>query len=686
MLTLLAAIACFSVVVAASAQTRSHEIVPEDYFTLQSAGSPVFSPDGQYVAWVQSGWEGPGGGRRSDLWVMRANGEQQLRLTFDIARPHGIAWGAESEWIYFGGRWDRGEEKPPYDGTHQVWRIRRGATDLQAVSRVDDGIDLFELSRDGQLLYYTVGSEHYDEEWKKLRKKWSDLEYGHGVVEYSEVRRLDLRTWRDEQVLEGDRVIHLMTLAPQGDRLALQTSPDEEIIFNEGWSNIEVLDIESGELGVVTAPDWREDHPAQFGWLTEMAWSQDGRALAFDVAFDGYPTQIWVAEWQDGAPQLQQIERPGDVSYSGGLSWRGDTRALLYLGEERARQEIYQVSSVENGQQGNTSGFIGMDVVMTSYAFDDQGRRAIVAADYLDRVGELYNLEKGILRRLTSVNGHMEEWILPQIQDFTWTGADGDEVHGILELPADYDPASGERLPTIIELHGGPTSSTKHRFRLWIYGRALMAAKGYALLSPNYHGSTGFGDEFLTKLIGRENEIEVTDIANGTEALIEAGIADRDRIGVMGWSNGGYLTNCMIVARPDLYKAASSGAGVLDMVIQWGIEDTPGHVINFVEGLPWEQAEEYQRASPLFGLDRVTTPTLIHVGGNDPRVPPAHSRALYRALYHYLDVPVELVVYPNEPHGLSTYDNRLAKMQWDLAWFDKYLLGMDDESAQTKSD
>ena len=109
------------------------------------------------------------------------------------------------------------------------------------------------------------------------------------------------------------------------------------------------------------------------------------------------------------------------------------------------------------------------------------------------------------------------------------------------------------------------------------------------------------------------------------------------------------------------------------MVIQWGTEDTPGHVINFVGGLPWEVAEHYKAASPLYQLDRVQTPTLIHVGGADPRVPPAHSRALYRALRHYLNVPTELVVYPGEPHGLTTHENRLAKMEWDLAWFGKYL-------------
>jgi len=143
----------------------------------------------------------------------------------------------------------------------------------------------------------------------------------------------------------------------------------------------------------------------------------------------------------------------------------------------------------------------------------------------------------------------------------------------------------------------------------------------------------------------------------------------------MGWSNGGYLTNCVITKAPGKFKAASSGAGVLDMVIQWAIEDTPGHVINFAEGLPWDSLDHYVASSPLYELHKVTTPTLIHVGGQDPRVPPAHSRALYRALHHYLEVPCELLVYPGEPHGLTTARNRLAKMTWDLAWFDRYILG-----------
>jgi len=290
-------------------------------------------------------------------------------------------------------------------------------------------------------------------------------------------------------------------------------------------------------------------------------------------------------------------------------------------------------------------------------------------------VGDLYRLsENGDRLRITDLNSQVAEWRLPQMEVVSWTGGDGDTVEGILELPQGWEPADGP-LPLIVELHGGPTSATRYQLRLWIYGRALMAAKGYALLSPNYHGSMGYGDDFMTKLIGRENVIEVVDIRTGVEALVKRGIADPERLGVMGWSNGGFLANAMITAEPGLFRAASSGAGVVHQVLQWSVQDTPGHNINFMQGLPWENPDAYRAGSPLYKLGGVTTPTLIHVGGADPRVPPAHSRALYRALRHYLKVPVELVIYPGEGHRLSIRANRLAKMKWDLAWFERYLKG-----------
>jgi dipeptidyl aminopeptidase/acylaminoacyl peptidase len=122
--------------------------------------------------------------------------------------------------------------------------------------------------------------------------------------------------------------------------------------------------------------------------------------------------------------------------------------------------------------------------------------------------------------------------------------------------------------------------------------------------------------------------------------------------------------------------AASSGAGVFDTVMQWEIEDTPGHVINYSQGLPWEDdgMATMHRTSPLYDVENVKAATLIHVGENDPRVPQQHARGLYRALRHYLNIPVELIVYPGEGHGLTKYSHREAKLRWDHQWFEHYVL------------
>ena len=144
----------------------------------------------------------------------------------------------------------------------------------------------------------------------------------------------------------------------------------------------------------------------------------------------------------------------------------------------------------------------------------------------------------------------------------------------------------------------------------------------------------------------------------------------------MGWSNGGYLVNCLIT-RSDRYAAASSGAGVFDTVMQWEIEDTPGHVQNFSQGLPWENPAGMHRSSPLYGSDQVSTPTIVHVGENDPRVPKEHAIALHRVLHHYLGVDTHLQIYPGEGHGLTTWTHREAKLAWDLAWMEHFVLGKD---------
>ncbi len=668
-------VAFTSVVVVAGEPVRDHDIVPEDYFTIGVITSLAVSPDGNHIAYTEMRWEPPEERRNTDLWVVDTKSGNVRRLTFDRAGDSSPQWSPDSRYIYIGsGRKRAGEDKPPYDGKRQVWRISPEGGEPMAVTRVKDGVGLFELSKDGRTLYYTTSEEDVEEEWGKLRKEYKDLEYGHGVTKFSQIWKLDVVNWRAEKLVEEKRVIRDMAVSVDERRIAMVTTPDEELLTNEGWSRVDVYDARTKRVEIVTQDGWRKDHPSPYGWIDSVDLSDDGEAIALTVSFDGYPTRLYVIEWSGDEAVLRELRRPEVVTVSGGSAqWRGGSRDLCFLAEDHARQRVHVISEVREGQQGSSRVLAPGDVVVT--AFDHsrgEGPLAVVMST-IEHPRDVFLVDgSGEYTRLTRVNPQVDTWKLPQISIVSWIGANGDRVEGILELPPGYRP--GTPLPMVVELHGGPTSATLYRFRLWIYGRALMPAKGYALLSPNYRGSTGYGDKFLTDLIGRENDIEVEDILKGVDAMVERGIADPDRLAVMGWSNGGFLTNC-VITKTDRFKAASSGAGVLDMVMQWGTEDTPGHVVNYMQGLPWSDAEAYRAGSPIYDLNKVRTPTLIHVGGSDERVPAANARALYRALRHYLDVPTELVVYPGEGHGLTTYKNRKAKMEWDLAWFDRYLLG-----------
>ncbi len=667
---------------AAAAPVRDHQITPEDYFTLATVTGCAVSPSGGQVAYTEMRWDRDENKRNTDLWVVDAKGREVTRLTFDPAGDGSPQWSPDGRWVYFTSGMKRDDgDKPPYNGKKQVWRVSPTGGEIFAVTRLAEGIDSYQLSRDGRTLYYTIETEQVDDDdWKSLRKEFKKLDYGNGVESFGELWKLDLETWRAEQILADQRYIVDFSVAPDGSRAALITRPDQHLITNEGWSRVDILNLETGKLTTLPDQGWRDEAPSPYGWLLGLTWSGDSSTLAFRVDFDGYPGEVFFARFEDsGLAGIRKMVRPDEVTVTGAMKWMPGTHTFCFLAEDHARERVYAVTDAGRERAGASKVLTPGDVTVGAFSFSRDGRTLCVLTSGLDHPPDLFLVDnpgpKARLDRLTEVNPQVDTWKMPQIRIVKWTSTDGTPVEGILELPPDYD--GGEPLPLVVEIHGGPTASTLYRFRYWIYGRTIFAARGWALLSPNYRGSTGYGDKFLTDLIGNKNNLDVEDILSGVDALIDRGIADPERMAVMGWSNGGFLTNA-IITRDNRFKAASSGAGVFDTAMQWSIEDTPGHVINFSGGLPWEQPEKMLETSPLYDVDKVKTPTIIHVGERDPRVPQEHSRGLYRALKHYVKVPTELIIYPGEGHGLTKYTHRQAKLAWDLKWFDHYVLDEDE--------
>ncbi|NNJ26531.1 alpha/beta hydrolase family protein [Alienimonas chondri] len=672
-----------------AAQEKPHQLEQEDYFSIRSVGSVAPSPDGTQVVYTLTGWSEDSDNMNTDLWIAPNDDDPAtngMRLTFDGASDRSPMWGMGRgrQVIYFLSARDGGDEAP-LNGDTQVWAIDPDGRNLTAVTRIKGGVEDAAVTADGSAIFYTVPRETVEDDLAGLRSKYKDLDYGHGLVDYSTLMRLDLNTWRSEELYAPDRYIRAFAVAPDGSSVAMINDPDRNLITHEGQSRVDVLDVASKTTTRVTPDGWRDDHPSPFGWIDAPDISENGK-VAFTVAFDGFPVILYVAQKVEKGWASMQFKTDGPVTIGDGAAKFVDgSDAVAYVGEDHGRARVYQVSDFDVQLSGLPKKEVVTpgDVVVYDFALS-ANHAPIVSAGTPTELGDVWRVEGEDYIQLTDVNAHTDDWVFPEVQLYSWEAPDGAPVEGILELPPGYNKEKDGPLPLVVSIHGGPTAAEPFLRRFRIYGRGLMAAKGYAMLSPNYRGSTGYGEKFMVDLIGRENDIEVADIIAGVEALAADGTIDPAKVGVMGWSNGGFLTNALLSetftagvdSKEHGFAAASSGAGVIDQVIQWGTEDTPGHVINYMEGkLPWENVAEYIESSPLYELNKTKTPTLIHVGAEDARVPPEHSRTLYRALYNYLDVPAELIVYPGEPHGLMKKKHRAAKMAWDHAWFAKYLKG-----------
>jgi dipeptidyl aminopeptidase/acylaminoacyl peptidase len=664
--------------VAAPAAAQPRPITPADYGSVATATEVAVSPDGKQVAYTLATWDAKADNRRTDLWVTTTDGKgTPRRLTSERANDRHPKWAADGSALYVI-RNVKDALEPPRDGSAQVWRVSvDGKAAPVALTKAKGGVTGFDYAPAAGSVFYTADDEVTDaDDFLRLREQYPKIEYGHGKRKVSVLYRVPAAEGDVHTLHAGKRYIREFAVTPDGKRVAMITAPDDTVIRSEGDSRVDVWEADTVS---VTGQEWTKTAASPLPWLKGLAWNETGDRLAYCTIFDAHPAEIITCRLHGGEWSATRLPRQGRFQvrgYGSPLRWAGD--GLYFLADAAGAVELllWRRDELRRENAFSTEGNVcfAFDVV-----HDRNDRRTAVGV-----VGggkRLPVLAAGFGARgpytLVDPNPQAAEWELPTVEHVTWKAPDGTAVGGALELPAGY--VKGEaKLPLVVAIHGGPTTSSTAALQFDPHnGRLYFAAAGYAVLAPNYRGSTGYGDKFTTDLIGRENDLDVKDILAGIKHLIDAGIADPERVAVMGWSNGGYLTNCLIALQnpPVRISAASSGAGILDTVAEWGFNDEPAYPRVFKKGLPWEQPENYRRTSPTYQLGNVRTPTLIHVGGNDDRCPPGHSRMLYRALRENLNVPTQLCVYPGEPHGLGKLSHRRAKMEWDLAWFARYLKG-----------
>jgi dipeptidyl aminopeptidase/acylaminoacyl peptidase len=265
------------------------------------------------------------------------------------------------------------------------------------------------------------------------------------------------------------------------------------------------------------------------------------------------------------------------------------------------------------------------------------------------------------------VNEAWKNYSLVALEIYKYKSFDGTEIEAALLKPAGYDGKT--KLPLIALIHGGPTGAWEDTVETW---SQLLAERGYAIFMPNIRGSIGYGQKFIEMNRGDWGGGDFKDVMAGVDDLIARGIADPERLGIGGWSYGGYMSEWAIT-QTTRFKAAVSGAGLSNLISEYGTEEHPSYDEWFY-GLPYEpqKVAGFLNSSPFVHLKNARTPTLILQGEGDTVDPVGQSMELYRGLKRY-GVETELVLYPREPHGFHEEKHLLDRLNRILAWFDKYL-------------
>jgi dipeptidyl aminopeptidase/acylaminoacyl peptidase len=358
-----------------------------------------------------------------------------------------------------------------------------------------------------------------------------------------------------------------------------------------------------------------------------------------------------------------------------GFEWTGDSKALTFWVFEGVTSKVYRVA-LSSGKPEVLDAFKQPRVLARGQgvSFSTDGQVGAAAISDATTPAELYLLESGgrRSRKLTELNGDFAR-VAPHTEVLNYRSRDSLDLEALVVKPRAFE--DGQTYPLLVIVHGGPPGVFTYAFlpRIGVYPLFAFADAGYVVLLPNPRGSTGYGEQFrranIKDLGGRDFE----DIMAGVDLLIERGVADPDRLGLMGWSYGGYMGN-WVVTHSNRFKAVSSGAAISNLTSHHGTGQVKGYGLHdSIWGVsPWEDTQLYVEHSALFSIQDARTPLLIQHGDKDPVVPLSQAEEMYAAAKR-VGLPVQMVIYPGQGHAIQTPKLVLDGMQRNLRWFNKWL-------------
>ena len=316
------------------------------------------------------------------------------------------------------------------------------------------------------------------------------------------------------------------------------------------------------------------------------------------------------------------------------------------------------------------------------FSLSPDGQWAAFSASDASTLGEIYVAPVATHAQAAQADGHDRAdggvGERSALEVVSWKSQDGATIEGVLHKPVGF--VAGKKYPLLVVIHGGPTGVSRPTpfSSASIYPIDIWTAKGALVLEPNYRGSAGYGEAFRSLNVRNLGVGDAWDVLSGIDHLIKEGLADPDRVGAMGWSQGGYISAFLTTHDSARFKAVSVGAGISDWMTYYVNTDITPFTRHYLKATPWDDPEIYAKTSPITYIKNAKAPTLIQHGATDQRVPPPNAFELYRGLQD-VGVPSKLIIYKGFEgvgHGPSKPKSSRAVMQHNLDWFDKYIWGV----------
>jgi acylaminoacyl-peptidase len=664
---------------AAAPAAPADRLAVQDIFQIELAAEPQISPDGRRVVYVRRFADVMTDSRKSNLWIVNADGAGHRPLTtggFSDTSPRWSPDGSQIAYIS-----DR-------DGSAQIHRMFLDTGQTQKVTSLTSEPSGIAWSPDGRWISFAA---HVPEAPPRIAAMPEPPEGAEWAEPAKVIDRLIYRYNRAGYLKPG--FVHLFVVPAEGGTprqvtsgpyqhggLAFEASeavwtPDGRFLIQSVNRRpdyeLEPLDTEVYEFPVAGGPG--RALTSRRGPDNSPTVSPDGRQIAyvgFDDRYQGYQvTRLYVMNRDGGNPRLLTAGLDRDVESP---RWAPDGRGIYFMSDDRGNTGLYHVAldgrvrQIARNAGTRTSAYSGGAdfTVAKTGAYAMTWTRPHVPGDIA--VGPAAG---GAPRVVTAVNedllGHKT---LGEVEEIWYDSSlDGRKIHGWIVRPPGFDP--GGKYPLILEIHGGPFANYGDRFDL---EKQLMAAAGYVVLYVNPRGSTSYGEEFGNLIHHRYPGDDFHDLNAGVDAAVARGSIDPGRLYVTGGSGGGVLT-CWMIGRTDRFRAAVT----VYPVINWYSFNLTTDIGAFVTrywfpGFPWDHVEHYEKRSLLSVVKNVKTPTMVLTGEEDYRTPMSESEQYYQAL-KLLGVETVLVRVPGEPHGIQARpSHHVSKVQHILGWFDRH--------------